>query len=414
MEKTTGPVGQFGVHGVQSKRDWPCLTEAEIQAVAAQYPDLPPALTVSWNSMRPFSAAVRIDGETCAEHQKKSGGFLIKRHHASLRGIAALQEEHAFMRHLHQHAVPVCLPCVARSGVTALALGEWTYEVFPLAAGQDVYRDVMSWQPYKNAGHAMAAGRALAQLHKASASYPAPGRGGRSATGLRAGRPLTSSLNAIAQPDLLVALQVWAALQPGLMRQLAHRSWLAECAAVLVPLHDRLKPYLATLPTLWGHGDWHGSNLFWQQDVGTHSPAEPQDSVSCVLDFGMADRTSAMFDLAVALERSMIDWLDPAENRHVFYTHMAAFLNGYAQAKPLAPQDWAELGAFLPLVHVEFALSEVAYFGTLLQDAASAEVAYTGYLLGHARWFATGQGRAVLAWLDTAAQDPQNVGPDQA
>jgi len=53
--------------------------------------------------------------------------------------------------------------------------------------------------------------------------------------------------------------------------------------------------------------------------------------------------------------------------------------------------------ALLPLVHVEFALSEVDYFAGLLNDPAQAGLAWDGYLIGHADWFASAAGQAFLA-----------------
>ncbi|OAG76068.1 putative homoserine kinase type II, PnuC-associated, THI-regulated branch [Acetobacter malorum] len=120
--------------------------------------------------------------------------------------------------------------------------------------------------------------------------------------------------------------------------------------------------------------------------------------MTSVLDFGMADRTCAVFDLAVALERSGVKWLDLPSPGVVVYPQMQALLQGYQSVRPLSEAERALLVAFMPLVHVEFAFSEVAYFGALLKDAASAEVAYTEYLLDHARWFAS-QRRARSAGL---------------
>lgn len=390
-----GTVGQFGVHGVQTQRDWPSLTVAEVQSVLANYPTLPQAITPVWHSMRPFSAAVRVNAE---------GGrsFLIKRHHAALRSVAALHEEHAFMRHLAQQAAPVCLPFQTLAGATAWAKDNWTYEVFPLAPGQDSYRDDMSWQPYHSPAQAAAAGAVLAQLHSAARSYTAPPRGSSSAQGgcveshtgrgtIQAGRPLTSSMHAITQPELLPALAEWAEQQHGLAAQLACRPWQTDIMQALGPHHARLVPFLKTLLPSWGHGDWHGSNLFWT----TQAPP----GIACVLDFGMAEQTCALFDLAVALERSMIDWLALETGRTIHYVHMAAFLQAYGTKQPLSVQDRAILAAFLPLVHVEFALSEVAYFATMVQDAASAEVAYTDYLLGHGFWFSSQAGQNLLHWI---------------
>lgn len=362
--------GQFGVLGVQTGRDWPCLTAEEIRAVLAHYPGVVPGGTCAWHSMRPFSAAALVTGagEAC----------LIKRHHSSLRNVAALSEEHAFMQHLAREGVPVCLPCVTAEGTTALAHNDWTYEVFPRAPGEDMYRDVMSWQSYLCPEHAYAAGQALARLHHAAASYTAPDRA--------AGRVLISSMAVIGQADLMAALQAWVPAQPGLAQALRSRSWQEDVQRVLSPWHDRLVSLLPEIVPCGGHGDWHGSNLLWT----------PQGDIACVLDFGMAGRTCAMFDLATALERSMVDWLAPAQERHVAWQDMAAFLRGYATISP--PDDTARalLRAFLPMVHVEFALSEVAYFETLLHDPSSASVAYDDYLLGHAQWFNSAEGQAML------------------
>ena len=50
------------------------------------------------------------------------------------------------------------------------------------------------------------------------------------------------------------------------------------------------------------------------------------------------------------------------------------------------------------MAHVEFALSELEYFAGVTGSAANAELAYDGYLIGHARWFA-GPGGVVLDHL---------------
>ncbi|OXH87318.1 hypothetical protein CA831_21205, partial [Burkholderia multivorans] len=58
------------------------------------------------------------------------------------------------------------------------------------------------------------------------------------------------------------------------------------------------------------------------------------------------------------------------------------------------------LVALLPIVHTEFALSEVAYFGCIVNAPDIVNVAYDGYLLGHARWFGGRDGRQLLDWLE--------------
>lgn len=371
---------QFGVHGVQDKRDWPPLTEAEVAAVLAQYASLPPVTAILWHSMRPFSAAgivlLKGDGPKTV---------VVKRHHAQLRSVAALEVEHAFMQHLRERGIPVSTVLSTAEGATAVTQDIWTYEVFLPAQGEDLYRDTMSWLPYQSTDHARIAGAELARLHKAAKGFDAPARGETC--------PLVSGMVAVGQAELLPALRAWITRQPGLAQQLAGRPWEQDVQTVLEPFHAKLRPLLADVTPCWGHGDWHGSNLLWVtgQEAG----------VASVLDFGMADRTCAVFDLAVALERSGVKWLDLPSPGVVVYPQMQALLQGYQSVRPLSEAERALLVAFMPLVHVEFAFSEVAYFGALLKDAASAEVAYTEYLLDHARWFASREGRALLGWLPT-------------
>ena len=70
-------------------------------------------------------------------------------------------------------------------------------------------------------------------------------------------------------------------------------------APCLLPWHQRLGTRLAQQPRLWTHNDWHVSNLLWHGQ-GAHS------EVACVFDFGLASPTSALFDLATAIERNAV------------------------------------------------------------------------------------------------------------
>ena len=132
------------------------------------------------------------------------------------------------------------------------------------------------------------------------------------------------------------------------------------------------------------HGDFHASNLFWGGD-----------GVSAVLDFGLCNRASAVFDLATAIERNAVAWLRPCAER-ALPEIARAILRGYDDARPRGADERAALRHVLPIVHVDFALSELAYFAGVTRCAANAEAAYTDFLLGHARWFASGEGSEFL------------------
>ncbi|WP_205194406.1 phosphotransferase [Burkholderia sp. Ap-962] len=269
------------------------------------------------------------------------------------------------------------------AGSTATRRGDWTYEVHAASPGVDVYRGVMSWKPFLHASHAAAAGRMLATLHRASAGFDAPAR---------QPKPLLSSFRVLGEPDLGAALDAWVAAQPRLARALGGRDWHGDVLREIGPFHRELVPLLDTLVPLWTHGDWHASNLLW-------SGEGVEATVATVLDFGLADRTCAVLDIATAIERNLVDWLAPEATRRVEYEHLHALLDGYESVLPLSDTAYRALAALLPIVHTEFALSEVEYFNGILASPAGTEAAYDTYLIGHARWFAGPQGQRLLGVL---------------
>jgi len=61
------------------------------------------------------------------------------------------------------------------------------------------------------------------------------------------------------------------------------------------------------------------------------------------------------------------------------------------------------LADLLPMVHFDFALSEVEYFEGITGSTANADVAWQPFMLGHPAWFRTGPGQALLQALHAAA-----------
>ena len=125
-------------------------------------------------------------------------------------------------------------------------------------------------------------------------------------------------------------------------------------------------------------GDWHPSNLTWTERVSA--------AVAGVFDFGLADRTLAVHDLATALKADAVSWLDLAESGRAAADLAAvdALLNGYhAVPAGSGPSKAAALaGVLLRVVHVEYALAEIEYFTTWSAAPGRADLAYDGYLLG--------------------------------
>jgi Ser/Thr protein kinase RdoA (MazF antagonist) len=464
------------VHGMGKELvvpDWSPLTSAEVHTVLARYP-LPgsqsavPAVPgaqpgtagrvlagdemITWRSPRPMSAAGLI--------RRGGADLFVKRHHVRVRTPAQLAVEHAFISHLRARGIAAPAVLRALDGATATQHGDFVYEVHELAGGLDLYRDAVSWTPYASLGHTRAAGAALARLHTAADGFAWPAR---------APAVLTGGCGIIVAADPLAEVAALAGRRPGLAGYLDARAWPDDLTRQVLPAIRRAAPLLAGLPRQWGHGDWHPSNLTW-------TSAGPDAVVADVFDFGLANRTFAVHDLATALERATVSWLDltdpdltdpdltdpdladpdladpdladpdrvdpglidpdgagldgaaldgagldragldragldragldragldgPRPGRaEADLDAIDAFLDGYESVRPLTPAEVMALPEVFAVVHVEYALSEVEYFADVVSSPANADLAYDGYLLGHAAWFASPDGAVVLDHL---------------
>jgi Ser/Thr protein kinase RdoA (MazF antagonist) len=367
------------VHGMGTTMEtptWPAITIDEAAAVIASFPAVGRLTALHWHSPRPFSAATLV-------HTTK-GAFFLKRHHHSLRSIAGLAEEHAFIAHLASAGVSVPEILSAADGATAIARDEWSYELHREAPGQDLYRNSLSWTPFLSHAHAHAAGVALARLHVAARSFPAPAR---------QLQPLVASFTILPAADPVAAAEAYVAARPAMAAFLAPRPWRRELGQLSVALGDGLPAMLADQVPLWTHNDWHPSNLLWADD----------GSVRTVFDFGLADRTCAVHDIATAIERTAVQWLKLGQGEDATIADpdaALALLAGYATIAPLSRSNLATIVRLLPLVHVEFALSEIDYFTGVVADPASAALAWDEYLVGHAAWFRSAPGQDFLRRID--------------
>ncbi len=253
-----------------------------------------------------------------------------------------------------------------------------------------MYEEAQSWTPFLSVEHARNAGRTLATLHAASAGYGVPAR--RAA-------PLVTSFEIFADDNPWPKLTRYVESQPALQAYLAKREWQREVQDTFLPLHTRLRPLLGVFEPLWTHNDFHGSNLLW-------SSTSSEAKVTSIFDVGLANRTNAIHDVATAVERSGVEWLQihDASRDPLHLQQIDAMLSGYEESHPFSREEAEALVALLPLVHAEFALSEADYFLRVLRSEEKADLAYIGYFLGHARWFGTGAGRRLLEHLQIWAE----------
>ena len=365
-----------GLNNDEVAADWPPISARDIGWLRAHYPQLDGQSQPRWHSPRPLSAAAIVDGA--------QGAVFIKRHHHSVRSAACLEEEHRFIAHLAAAGVPVVQVLAATDGHTAVEHGEWTFELHAVGVGDDLYRDAVSWSLLTDVVQAREAGRALARLHHAAASYQAPQR----STHLLVARD-----DLIRADDPIAAIKADLPTRPGLARYLARIPWETQLRRDVLSWHSGLAERLRDEPRLWAHNDWHVSNLLWRDG-----------QVSTVLDFGLASPTSALFDLATAIERNAVAWLELERGMEAVRIDIArALLDGYRQVLPLSAARVHLLADLLPMVHFDFALSEVEYFEGVTGSTANADVAWQPFMLGHPAWFHSPPGQALLQALHAAA-----------
>lgn len=348
--------------------DWTPLCFDEVHRILQDFPDCGEAMKILTVSPRPFSAASVI--------ATSAGSVFVKRQHRSVRNREGLQEEHSFLKHLRAAGFPVPRLFANHAGETAIEFGEWVYEVHEVPAGLDLYADVFSWTPFFSTEHAFSAGAMLARLHNASHGFDAPAR---------PPRPLICSFSVFASKDPDYAMQCYLQNHPALdALPMAHHC-ADEALQLLRPFHEQLIPHLPALEPLWTHNDLHGSNLLWK------APSANAQATA-LIDFGLADRTNAVHDLAQAIERSIAEWLlldensEDTDNIPIHIDHLHALLDGYTSIRSLTRAEALALMPMAALCHAEFALTEADYFVGVLHQHENTRVCLEDYLVGRARW----------------------------
>lgn len=362
-------------------KDWAHLTVSELHNLQPYYPCLQGNIQILWCSPRPFSSAAVIEVTQDAASTDKIGSrsYFIKRSHRSFRNAQDILQEHAFLRHLASKNIPVATLIASNCGLTALEVGDWTYEVYEKAAGFDLYIDQQSWTPFFYTEHAAKVGSLLAKLHIAMQDFPE--LHGRST------RYLVSNQQLLESESIVTAIQQRIDNSPELSRYFADKNLDAVFLERIFQTHRKIKHVLQQATKIWTHNDLHASNLFW-------STQGADANITAVIDFGLSDRNSALYDLAITIERNFIDWLalEHTSQINVDEAGLSAFLQAYcAEIHP--QQDFSILPELLKIVHLDFAFSELEYFVGITQNLKHADAAYYDWIVGHVNWFFTEQGQ---------------------
>ena len=362
-------------------KDWLHITVPELHRLQSYYPCLQGSVKILWCSPRPFSSAVLIEvvQALASTGQTNLHPYFIKRSHRSFRRAQDILQEHAVLQHLASKNIPVATLISSNCGQTALEVGDWTYEVYEKAAGFDLYVDQQSWTPFFYTEHAAKVGSLLAKLHTAMQDFPE--LHGRST------RYLVSNQQLLESENIVTAIQQRIDNSPELSRYFADKNLDAVFLERIFQTHRKIKHVLQQATKIWTHNDLHASNLFW-------STQSADANITAVIDFGLSDRNSALYDLAITIERNFIDWLalEHTSQINVDEAGLSAFLQAYcAEIHP--QQDFSILPELLKIVHLDFAFSELEYFVGITQNLKHADAAYYDWIVGHVNWFFTEQGQ---------------------
>ena len=371
-------------HGMGSdweNKDWLHITVPELHRLQSYYPCLQGSVQILWCSPRPFSSAVLVEvmQALASTGQTNLHSYFIKRSHRSFRRAQDILQEHAVLQHLASKNIPVATLITSNCGQTALEVGDWTYEVYEKAAGFDLYVDQQSWTPFFYTEHAAKVGSLLAKLHTAMQDFPE--LHGRST------RYLVSNQQLLESENIVTAIQQRIDNSPELSRYFADKNLDAVFLERIFQTHRKIKHVLQQATKIWTHNDLHASNLFW-------STQSADANITAVIDFGLSDRNSALYDLAITIERNFIDWLalEHTSQISVDEAGLSAFLQAYF-AEIYPQQDFSILPELLKIVHLDFAFSELEYFVGITQNLKHADAAYYDWIVGHVNWFFTEQGQ---------------------
>lgn len=401
------------------QKDWPDIDLNELQVLQTHYFALQGRIEILWRSPRPFSSALLVrvheyttptknemthaqntnHAQTSADKnqlnqslkrsQKQSLNqqeiqpqeYFIKRSHCSFRRVEDLSEEHRFIEFLAQHDVAVPEVLNTKLQCSALALDDWIYEVHKKAKGLDIYIDHLSWKPFFYPEHAAQTGYTLAKMHQVSVLYPIQQE--------RSARYLVSNQQLLSSENLAEAIQHRIQSSSTLSQYFAQNPLDPRFLNDLVGIHQNIKAYLQTEQKIWTHNDLHASNLLW-------SDTTAQARITTVIDFGLCDYNSAIYDLAVTIERNFIDWLALEKSQHITIDEqgLTAFLNAYLSV-PSVIQHIHILPELLKIVHIDFAFSELEYFLAVTGNIQHAHAAHYDWLIGHVTWFMGHQGQVL-------------------
>jgi Ser/Thr protein kinase RdoA (MazF antagonist) len=394
------PDGNAQLDIVEQK--WTPIDLDEAEGVLSQLEEPLHAHELGAQSLRPTAAAAMI--------QTDQRLVFIKRYPRGIRSSAGIAAYHHFAAHVRSRGIPTprFLSFAERDCGTGSIFGTDSayatvlersgnfYEVSLLAAGADRYVSALTWDPPQSLEEARNLGSFMARLSLAASDFKHPEMEPNG---------LSNRFSVFFHSDIDAAIEAWLERNPVVKEYLgrtqrdlhseleAHRSFAGRLAHNGYGL---LKP-------CWTHGDPHISNFMW-------SGSAP----SAVIDFGLADLNTALFDVAMTIERNCIQWVRiMGGERDACRPDMArAILTGYQKVRPLSDREKALLPDVVALCQAQAGLNWITYYAALRSEEdrsdgvhqrehdeeflSNASWCYDTCFVSHTQWFSSDEGRAFV------------------
>ena len=368
------------------------------------------------HSLRPMAAGslVRAHYKDDSLKESQSLDVYIKRCSTKVRQASTIRPYHRFAEHLLQDKIstPKYLyfnknseflgleknasgdTCDDTSGDiyvdgTLLVIGDCAYEVTLKAGGEDRYKDAYTWDPPKTCEEAKNLGVVMAKIALASQGFDEPNP--------KEFNAFQSRFSLCASEDVQKAAEVWLKNRPDLAKFLKEQNRdfikdIGEFAPTCRKIYDL---GYANLKKQWTHGDPHISNFMWEGSAP-----------SAVFDLAMAYKNTAIYDLAMTLERNTIQWVDIANGKEDSYRTdlVEAILQGYSSVRALTDVEKELLPLVLSVSQIEQCVEFVDYY---LKSNGSYDFKIWGYdtgFLEHARWYKSCFGERYLNYLTEVLQ----------
>ncbi|MFQ3668385.1 MAG: phosphotransferase [Fimbriimonadaceae bacterium] len=340
-------------------------TEDELERVLRSFPDAGSLRRIVRPGGRPLNASALVECER--------GLFFVKRRLGVSRKPAMLAEEHRFVEHLRRSGVPAPEILRTQTGSTFLDAGADLYEVQARAEGDDLYQGRHTWQPFLDERHAFSVGETFRRIREASEGFPAAAVPD---PGIFGGRFVLGRAD-----DLGEAIAERAASLDPLASFLGEIPGWRDDLKVFEPFLEKVRPWLRRTPEQWIHGDPQANNCFFRDDA-----------VVSVIDFHLGGPAPALLDLAIAVDRNTLLWLDilAGDDDAVDWRGLKGLRQGYGTLR----DDEAEvLPDLVAVCHLDFAFELLRYYVQVEQNRQKASWAWEAYLVGHTRWHLSDAGK---------------------